>query len=130
MRVTDLVINEKNILKRKHAFEKRLGAMLGFIKNAHSCRSKIIGHYFNDLSLQRCGICDNCIGEKELKISPEEFEKIRKEINIIIYAQPVKPTFLLQNLRNFNQKKIIKILHFLQEENLVTITEDGLIKRF
>ena len=38
----------------------------------------MIGIYFNDLNVKRCGICDNCLREKNLTITKEEFENISK----------------------------------------------------
>jgi ATP-dependent DNA helicase RecQ len=124
----DLVINQKNLLKRKQAFEKRLSAILNYIKD-DSCRSKIIARYFNDSNVRPCGICDNCLKEKNLSISSDEFEMIRNEINKTLSGPPVNPSQLIHNLNNFKQNKIWKVLHFLQEENLVTVTVEGLIKK-
>ena len=61
VRAEDLFINEKNILKRKIAFEKRLNAMINFCTNQSRCRSEMIGNYFDDYDLHPCGICDNCL---------------------------------------------------------------------
>ena len=77
----DLVINEKNILKRKQAFEKRLHAILFYTKNQTRCRSKMIADYFNDQDVKRCGICDNCIRDKQIIITTEEFNAIKEGIS-------------------------------------------------
>ncbi len=124
----DLIINQKNLLKRKQAFEKRLGAIISYIKD-NFCRSKIIATYFNDTNVKPCGICDNCLKEKNISVSKEEFEMIRKEINQTLCYNPVNSEQLMQSLKSFKKNKVWKILHFLQEENLVTITSEGLIKK-
>ncbi len=124
----DLVINDKMVLKRKEAFEKRLNAMLDFIKNQTACRSKMIAHYFNDHSVGRCGVCDNCIRNKQTHISTEEFNTISEEIKNITASQCISFSQLFQQLPAFNREKIRKILNFLHEENIITITADGLIK--
>jgi ATP-dependent DNA helicase RecQ len=125
---SDLVINQKNVLKRKHAFEKRLQAIIEYIKDQHTCRSKMIATYFNDLNSKRCGICDNCLNEKNLSITKEEFEKIKEGIKNSISEKPASSKQLLHQMQEFKQNKILKILHFLQEENIVSITEDGFIR--
>jgi ATP-dependent DNA helicase RecQ len=124
----DLVINQKNILKRKLAFEERLAAMMNYLRDHHICRSKMIAAYFSDTQINECGICDNCLKEKNLVISKEEFEKIRKGIENAISKRPLNTRELYGNLREFKENKIRTILSFLQEENQVSITEDGLIK--
>ena len=124
----DLVINQKNVLKRKHAFEKRLSAIINFIRNHNTCRSKMIAAYFNDTNVKRCGICDNCLREKNLTITKQEFEKIRNGIKSAISERPVNSEQLIRNMPGFKENKIRKILNFLQEEDQVSITEEGLIK--
>lgn len=124
----DLIINEKNISKRKDAFEKRLHAILEYAKNQYACRSKMIAAYFNDVSIPRCGICDNCIHEKNIVITNIEFEKIQEEIKNYISVRVANSKQLIEALKDFNEKKILKVLHFLQDENVVSITQDGLIQ--
>jgi ATP-dependent DNA helicase RecQ len=124
----DLVINQKNVLKRKQAFEKRLSAIINFIRNHNTCRSKMIAAYFNDTQVKRCGICDNCLREKNLIITKQEFEKIRNGIKNTLSRNPVNSEQLINNMREFKENKIRKILNFLQEENQVSVTEEGLIK--
>lgn len=123
----DLVINQKNVLKRKQAFEKRLYAIVSYIRNEHDCRSKQIAAYFNDLKVKRCGICDNCLREKNITITKDEFEKIREGIKNSISGKPVNSEQLIRNLKGFKENKVLKILHFLQDENKITITEEGFI---
>ena len=69
--------------------------------------------------IKRCGICDNCLKEKNLTITKEEFEKITKGIKDTISESPLNSEQLLGNLREFKENKIRKILNFLQEENEV-----------
>ena len=64
---SDLVINQKNVLKRKLAFEKRLHAIIEYIKDEHTCRSKMIAAYFNDLNVNRCGFATIAFMKKILQ---------------------------------------------------------------
>jgi ATP-dependent DNA helicase RecQ len=125
---SELVINQKNILKRKLAFEKRLHAITAYIADQHTCRSKIIASYFNDLKVNRCGVCDNCLNERSITITKEEFKKISEGIKISISAKPSNSKELIRQMHGFKQNKVLKILHFMQEENIVSVTEDGFIK--
>ncbi|HEY8661652.1 MAG TPA: ATP-dependent DNA helicase RecQ [Hanamia sp.] len=124
----DLIINEKNLLKRKQAFEKRISTMINYTKNQNKCRSKIIAAYFNDHNVKRCGVCDNCIRDKKIIITNEEYNAIKDGVKKIISANPVSLTQLFQELPSFNQNKIKKILNFLQEENEVKVSTDGSIR--
>jgi ATP-dependent DNA helicase RecQ len=127
IRTSDLVINEKNILKRKRAFEKRLQAILKYALEQQLCRSKTIAAYFNDYNVKRCGVCDNCLREKNVTITKEEFENIRSAIEITISEKPSGADQLIYHLRNFEKSKVWKILNYLQEECIVSINSEGII---
>ena len=128
VKADDLFINEKNILKRKKAFERRLEAMLHFATDKNQCRSKMIAMYFNDLTSRRCGICDNCLNAKKITISKDEFDLISEGIKNITRKKPVSTLTLFRELSSFKENKIWKVLTFLQEENLITVNRSGLIE--
>jgi ATP-dependent DNA helicase RecQ len=128
VRATDLFINEKNILKRKSAYEKRLNAMIHFCVNGSTCRSEIIGIYFNDHDVHSCGICDNCLRNRKMVLSNEEFNSISAEIKKISSQKALSTQSLFAQLSSFNQNKIWKVLEFLQKEKAVIVDEGGLIK--
>jgi ATP-dependent DNA helicase RecQ len=128
VKAEDLFINIKNILKRKEAYQKRLNSMIDFCTDQNECRSKRIGIYFNDHNLHSCGVCDNCLRNKNLSMSDEEFNSISFEIKKISAGIPISSAQLLEKLSCFKENKIRKVLIFLQEENMITVNKDGLIK--
>lgn len=128
VRAADLMVNEKNISKRKQAFKKRLDAMLSFATNKRQCRSAMIAKYFNDYSVRRCGVCDNCISAKQIQLTSEEFETISAGIKGYSGGELLSPDDLFSKLSSFSQNKIWKVLVYLQEENIIFVDNEGLIK--
>ena len=124
----DFIINQNNISKRKIAFEKRLQAMMRYVKTK-SCRSKTIANYFNDVSAMPCGICDNCINEKEIVITKTEFENIVEEINKLTKEIPVSSNVVFKHLIKFKKEKVWKVLNYLQGEDKINISVDGLVTK-
>ncbi|MEO6639058.1 MAG: ATP-dependent DNA helicase RecQ [Ginsengibacter sp.] len=123
----NLIINEKNILKRKQAYENRMGAMINYVKEDYACRSTMIATYFNDKNVSRCGICDNCLREKNLVISNDEFNSISNNIRHFTSKKEIDIKQLFEALPAINQNKIKKVLHFLIEENIVSVSTTGLL---
>ena len=122
----DFFIDQKNISKRKLAFEKRLQAMINYIETK-ACRSKTIGNYFNDVQIKSCDICDNCINQKMVEVSKKEFEEIHAAIGKLITEAPLPAHVLLKNLDKFKKNKVWKVLDYLQSEKRIRITGEGLI---
>ena len=124
----DFVIDQNNLSRRKTAFEKRVKAMLDYVKT-RSCRSKMIGNYFNDLAIKPCGICDNCIHEKGIVVTKTEFENITMAIERLTDKSPVHSNLLLKSLNTFKKEKVWKVLNYLQAENKISITGEGLVTK-
>lgn len=128
VKTEELFINQKNILKRKEAYEKRLNAMISFCKNEIQCRSEMVNLYFNGPHLLPCGICDNCLRSKNLVISTEEFNSISSEIKKLTKEKALTSKIIIEHLSPVKGNKVWKVLKFLQEENIVTVNEEGLVK--
>jgi len=128
VKTNELFINQKNILKRKEAYKTRLSAMISFCKNESKCRSEIINFYFDGPPILPCGICDNCLRNKDITISTDEFNSISSAIKKITQTNAVTANGLFQQLPLFKEKKIREVLRFLQEENLLIINEEGLVR--
>ena len=124
----DIRFNEKEINKRKVAFENRSKSMISFVKNMQ-CRSKMIGNYFNDTTIKLCGICDNCINEKNLFLPKEEFDNICLEVYKLIDKKSITAKDVLAQLTIFQKNKIWKVLNYLQSENKIMMQKSGIIIR-
>lgn len=120
-------INLQEQKERKLHFENRVAAMLEYICNTINCRSKEIAEYFNDASVKKCGICDNCINQNELVLSKEEFENITAKIKTAVSQQGITLNELLPQLSGIKKEKIWKVIDFLQSENKITVNKSGKI---
>ena len=118
-------VNTTAYLQRKKNFEQRVTAMINYIKTTTQCRSKFIACYFNATAKNACGICDNCINEKDLIIPKEEFELIVAGIFGAIKNGPLQIGDLKKQLINVNKNKLWKVMHYLQAENKITVDKEG-----
>lgn len=122
------LINLNNYIERKKNFESRIKAISEFIVNTLSCRSQIIGNYFNDLAIKPCGICDNCIHLQSLHIGKEEFEQITRHIFEWTATHSTGIKELLESSKQFKKEKIWKVIDYLQSEAKITVSREGNIR--
>lgn len=115
--------------KRKQLFIERIKRMLEYIHGSKQCRSQYIAAYFGDHKTKPCGICDNCLQQKNHGLSAIEFENIAQSIFTVIHQQPVQSEGLLQQLPGIKKEKLWKVLDFLQTENRIFIDKEGFVKR-
>jgi ATP-dependent DNA helicase RecQ len=123
-----LRINIANYEKRKQQFIQRIKKMLEFIQGTQQCRSQYIATYFGDNQTKPCGICDNCLQQKNKDLTPAEFNTIHQSILAAINHQPIQSEALLQQLQNIKKEKLWKVLDFLQTENKIYIDKEGFVK--
>lgn len=128
MYADSFVINTAAYLKRKELFESRVNEMINYTQKTSGCRSQMLALYFNAPIAKACGICDNCINEKALTISKEEFENITSKIITLVKETPLQVTVLLNSLKEFKKEKVWKVLHYLQSEDKIVINKEGYIK--
>ncbi len=125
VRADDLVVSEKHILLRKKNFEKRLDAMIHFLKNKRECRSQMISFYFTQQNARPCGVCDNCLNNKKSRLSNEEFNSISAEIKKASTDMGISYADLFRKLSAFEEIKVWKVLNLLQEENVISLDNNA-----
>ena len=128
IKAEDITINMVAYTARKEQFQQRMKQMMSYVKEEIECRSQIIGTYFGDTAIKACGICDNCLRQKTLQISKEEFERIHQRIINLIKDKPLHTKELLLKLHGIKKEKAWRVLEFLQAENKIEMDGGGWVK--
>ena len=125
VKAEELIINITAYNQRKARFQQRTKVMSHYIKEELKCRSRIIGSYFGDDDLKSCGICDNCLRQKAVTLSKEEFETIHSGILNILKKEPLHIKDLMLKLNGIKKEKTWKVIEFLQAENKIEMDQAG-----
>lgn len=120
------LLDLQNYLLRKENFVARIKAMTACVRDTSRCRSQLIAAYFNDPHVKNCGICDNCLHRKSLKINPAEFERIANHIAGMAAKKPVGIKEILHEGK-YPKEKLWKVIDYLQAEKKLVTDEDGII---
>ena len=128
IKTEDLVINLAAFEKRKQNFENRVHQIISFVKEMVDCRSHIIGFYFGDEEINKCGICDNCLRQKALVLTKEEITTIASRVKNILVQQPMPAKELIETLGNIKKEKAWKVIDLLQAENEIEMDKAGWVR--
>ena len=128
IKTEELNIDMTAYKQRKEKFQRRAKQMTVYTTEEMSCRSRIIGAYFGDHTLKPCGICDNCLRQKALTLTKEEFENIHSSIIDITSKHAVQIKNLLLELNGIKKEKAWKVIEFLQAENKIEMDTNGWIR--
>jgi ATP-dependent DNA helicase RecQ len=124
-----LIFNQEDYLKRKKEYSIRVDAMLSYVKLEKQCRGQYIGKYFGDANMKNCGLCDNCLRQKNTLLTEEEFSKIEQQIYTHISSQKSNVNDLLFQLKTIKKDKVWKVINYLQSERKIMLDESGSIQR-
>lgn len=128
VKAEDISIDIKAFNNRKEKFIIRINRMIRYIHETVECRSRIIASYFGDHNIQDCGICDNCLRQKSIHLSKEEFDTINNRIVDSVKDQSIHTKELLQHLKGIKKEKAWKVLSFLQAENKIELDKTGWVR--
>jgi ATP-dependent DNA helicase RecQ len=128
VKAEDLLVDTTALRTRKEKFIYRSRMMIQYAQETAFCRSRLLGAYFGDNDLKNCGVCDNCLRQKALVISKEDFTRIAAVIQSLLTAQPLPVKDLLLQLGNVKKEKIWKILDLLQAENKIELDASGWVR--
>lgn len=121
-----LTFNHEAYLKRKRQYQLRIDAMEQYIVLEGKCRSRYTGKYFGDLEMKNCGVCDNCLHQKNTHLSTEEFTRISKQILQTVNGA-TDTNKVLGTLAGFKKDKVWKVLNYLQDEGKIMVNDKGFL---
>jgi ATP-dependent DNA helicase RecQ len=123
-----LTINESYYAERKRQFTHRIAAMIAYIRNTSECRSRKLANYFGDPSSDACGICDNCLEARRVKLKSETFEQISKQMLEELRMQTLTGDELISRIKTFSSALCWEVIDYLQSENRIIADENGKLK--
>jgi ATP-dependent DNA helicase RecQ len=127
VKAADLYIDHQRYKERKKAFEKRLGAMIHYLEDKNTCRSKLICAYFGDPGTDNCGICDYCVSLVNQKITEEKYRLVTIRIQEMLGNSSLQPAQLMDRLGDLNATDSKKIIDHLLAEGKLRVKKDGSI---
>ncbi len=125
MYADDFKINSHNLLSRKENYKKRIQAMARYISDKKTCRSTMIGNYFNDHVITACGICDNCINHKINTLTKEEFKLISDTILESLKNKPLQVKEIDTSFKQIKKQQFWTVVNYLIAEKIIVTDKEG-----
>ncbi len=122
-----LTLNHEAYLFRKQQFADRVNQMLHFLQGSSQCRSVFIATYFGDTTTPSCGICDNCLEQKNNAThSTTRFLQHLQQVQQLLQQCPnTTVNALIKTAAPLTEKQLWPVLQYLQKEELLSIDAAG-----
>jgi len=125
MDAKNIHISEDILKKQKEKARERMDAMLHYIESKTKCRSQMLLTYFGEADSYRCGVCDFCLERNKLELSNLEFETVAGQVKELVQNKPLALIELVNNVKNSQEDKTIKVVQWLVDNEKLKYTEDN-----
>lgn len=125
----DLPIQARHLEIRKQQELQKVGAVIEYITHQNRCRTLLLLAYFDELSEQECGVCDNCIEKKKQKDYKDYYYTHRKQIMEVLSNQEISVKQLLHRLKPKDEKVLIDTLREMTDAGEIGYNDRGNIYR-
>lgn len=122
-----LQVDMEHVAARRAAYTTRVKAMISYIEDHTTCRTRQLVTYFGQQEKEDCGICDVCVKRKATGITRESFEIVSAQVTTILQQQEMPLQELLRRIPEIEEAHLLEILQFLITEEKIYRNKDGIL---
>jgi ATP-dependent DNA helicase RecQ len=108
----ELIINRRYIEERKATYRRKMEAVFAYAEHK-KCRSQMLLAYFDEIDVDKCGVCDICLEEKRQKNLAETADNITSEIVELLSIDNLNIGALITSLKSGTEKDKIETIRLL-----------------
>ncbi|PWK27427.1 ATP-dependent DNA helicase RecQ [Arcicella aurantiaca] len=125
----ELPLQEMEIKNRKERDLQKAKAVKHYMEHHNRCRTQLLLEYFNEITDEECGICDNCLKKKrESKVENQDQEVeefIRQKIKQLLQNGAMSLQLITQIMQPNNQSKFQTIIREMIANEEIKYDEEG-----
>ena len=111
---------------RKKRYLERIQKVINY-NEAIKCRSQLLLSYFGEEESEVCGVCDVCLGRNKVELAPDEFERYKSKILLLLREDAMTVSELLEAFASKRHSKLLKALDILLDEGQIDKEGDKLV---
>ena len=117
---------DNNLLQSRRQLQlEKAKAVKAYAGNDLRCRTQMLLAYFDEESYLKCGICDNCLENKNVQLSGEAFDLVRLEILKILESAARSPEEVKTAISKPYQKIAIDAIRVMLDQEEIKYDEQG-----
>lgn len=121
-----LAINRVELERRKKKDVERVDAVVQFAQEDRRCRMQFLQEYFDELTENTCGVCDNCLKQKKRDVPFDIYARYRQKILEILPANVIQ----VVNYHFFTNKDFVtEVIRRMIENEEIWYSELGILQK-
>ncbi|MBN2744409.1 MAG: RecQ family ATP-dependent DNA helicase [Marinilabiliaceae bacterium] len=103
---------------RLNIYRQQVDSVILYATTTHTCRSRLLLHYFGEKNTTDCGRCDVCIDKKKTGLPDSQFKSIQQSIRQLLTQTPLTYPDLVHAL-NIPSPDVEKVIRWLEDVDLI-----------
>jgi ATP-dependent DNA helicase RecQ len=130
---SSIPLSKRDLEQKKELYEKKVKAVIHYTQHEYRCRTQLLLEYFDEISYDRCGICDVCIARKSVKshddisLKREQFNDIRSTLMRYLANKPTAPDQLVVELQPENEQMMYESIRIMLDQGELHYDSQGRI---
>ncbi|MEA5458367.1 ATP-dependent DNA helicase RecQ [Arcicella sp. LKC2W] len=125
----ELPLQELEIKNRKERDLQKAKAVRHYMEHANRCRTQLLLEYFNEITDEECGVCDNCLKKKrqnkgEIEDRTSE-DIIRQKVKQLLQNGAMSLPLITQIMQPNNQTKFQTIIREMIANEEIRYDDEG-----
>ncbi|MGN0048413.1 MAG: ATP-dependent DNA helicase RecQ [Bacteroides sp.] len=112
--------------ERKKRYTKRIHAMLEYVNDDRTCRSRLLLDYFGERNEHACGQCDTCRSQLHQGVSSATRDERMQHLLHLLAERPLSPVALAQATLWPEEELSATIRQMLEERRIISV--DGMLQ--
>ncbi len=125
---TFLSISKENYTKLKKQAEERIKAVIDFVSDTHTCRSKKVLQYFDETSFEDCGTCDVCLNKNKQNKSGI-FVQIKEQLLNLLEHKEYNLNELVSLLYRYSKEDVADCINQLADDKQINMNQNKIVSK-
>jgi ATP-dependent DNA helicase RecQ len=125
---TFLSISKENYTTLKKQAEERIKAVIDFVGDTRTCRSRKILQYFNETSFEDCGTCDVCLNKNKQNKSGI-FVQIKEQLLNLLEHKSYDLNELVSLLYRYAKEDVVDCINQLADDKQININQNKIVSK-
>lgn len=124
-----LPLDIRGINARRERDEQKAEAVIRYMTSHERCRTAMLLEYFDEITDQACGVCDNCLRRKKDAASADPYIHQRSQILLALAGQEVSLQTLVSQLGQKDENLLLQTIREMAGAGEIQVLDNGNVRR-
>ncbi|MEO1052599.1 MAG: ATP-dependent DNA helicase RecQ [Bacteroidota bacterium] len=109
---SNLPLNETHLMAMKDRDIAKMKSVIQYVENDHRCRTQQLLEYFDEVSYERCGVCDYCVDQRS-KAHEIDMHSMHELVIKLLEQHPLPIEELVDKIDPKNKEELLEVIKLM-----------------